>query len=268
MYYNPDLVAEPPTSIEELTAACDELPADVECLVVPGGNDGGDAYHHQPFITAEGGQLFGFDEATGFDGSEVLIGSDETVAGATLLEQLVSDGYVPSTNYGDAKNLFVTGKAAFWFTGPWEIGSLNNPEENTGAPNWSVALMPTADGNPMRPHVGIQAFYLSAYAKNPAIATEFLLNFIATPETMTALYEADPRGSAYVATIDEIAGDPVAAVFAASVATGTYMPNIPEMGSVWGPVGDNFLLLRNGEIDAATAMATAQEQVVAAIEGG
>jgi arabinogalactan oligomer/maltooligosaccharide transport system substrate-binding protein len=268
MYYNPDLVPEPPTTIEELTAACDELAADVECLVVPGGNDAGDAYHHQPFITAEGGQLFGFDEATGFDGTEVLIGSDETVAGAELLEQLVNDGYVPSTNYGDAKNLFVTGKAAFWFTGPWEIGSLNNPEENTGAPNWSVALMPTADGNPMRPHVGIQAFYLSAYAKNPAIATEFLLNFIATPETMTALYEADPRGSAYIPTIEEIAGDPVAAVFAESVATGTYMPNIPEMGSVWGPVGDNFLLIRNGEIGAAEAMATAQEQVVAAIEGG
>jgi len=267
MYYNPDLVAEPPATMAELTAACDELDDAVSCLVLPGGNDGGDAYHNQPFITAFGGHIFGLSD-DGFDGSEVLLGSDETILGAELLETLVTDGYVPSTNYGDAKNLFVNGEAAFWITGPWEIGSLNNPEENLAAPNWAVAKMPTVDGNKMRPHVGIQGFYLSAFATNAAIAQEFLLNFIATDETMLALFEADPRGTAYVSVFDSIQADPVAAVFAASAADGTYMPNIPEMGSVWGPVGDNFLLLRNGEIGAAEAMTTAQEQVVSAIEGG
>lgn len=268
MYYNPDIVAEAPATIEELTAACDELADGVECLVVPGGNDGGDAYHHQMFITAFGGQLFGFNETTGYDGSEVLIDSAETLAGVTLLEELVADGYVPSTNYGDAKNLFTTGEAAFWFTGPWEVGSLNTPADNPGAPNWSVATMPTVDGNPMAPHVGIQAFYQSAYAQNAALATAFLLDYVATDEVMLALYEADPRGSAFKTTIEAIASDPVAETFAASAATGTYMPNIPEMGSIWGPVGDNFLLLRNGEVDAATATVTAQEQVIAAIEAG
>ena len=268
MYYNPDLVAEPPATIEELTATCDELAEGVECLVVPGGNDAGDAYHHQMFITAFGGQLFGFDEVTGYDGTEVLIDSPETLAGVGLLQELIEDGYVPSTNYGDAKNLFVNGEAAFWFTGPWEVGALNTPADNPGAQNWSVAVMPTVDGNAMAPHVGIQAFFQSAYAENSALATAFLLDFIATPEVMTALYEADPRGSAYVATIEEIAADPVAAVFADAIATGTYMPNIPEMGSIWGPVGDNFLLLRNGEVGAEAAVTTAQEQVIAAIAAG
>lgn len=267
MYYNPDLVAEPPATMADLTAACDELADDVECLVVQGGNDGGDAYHHQPFITAYGGHLFGLSDE-GFDGSDVLIGSDETVKGAELLETLVKDGYVPSVNADDAKNLFVGGKAAFWISGPWQIGSLENPEENTGAPNWAVAKMPTVEGNPMRPHVGIQGFYVSAFADNAAIAQEFLLNFIATDETMLALFEADPRGTAFLSVLELISDNPVAATFAASAADGTFMPNIPEMGSIWGPVGDNFLLLRNGEISAAEAMATAQEQVVAAIEAG
>lgn len=268
MYYNPDLVAEAPATITDLTAACDALADGVECLVVPGGNDAGDAYHHQMFITAFGGQLFAYDAETGYNGEEVLLNAEQTVAGATLLEELVADGYVPSTNYGDAKNLFVTGEAAFWFTGPWEVGSLNNAEENTGAPNWAVATMPTVDGNAMAPHVGIQAFFQSAYAQNAALASAFLLDYIATDEVMLALYEADPRGSAFKSTIATIASDPVAETFAASAATGTYMPNIPEMGSVWGPVGDNFLLLRNGEIDGATAAVTAHDQVVAAITGG
>ena len=229
MYYNPDLVADAPATIEELTTACDGLDSGIACLVVPGGNDAGDAYHHQMFITAFGGQLFAYDPATGYDGETVLINAAETIAGATLLEQLVADGYVPSTNYGDAKNLFTQGEAAFWFTGPWEVGSLNTPADNPGAPNWSVAVMPTADGNPMAPHVGIQAFYQSAYATNAALASAFLLDYVATDEVMLALYEADPRGSAYLSTIAAIASDPVAETFAASAATGTYMPNIPQM---------------------------------------
>ena len=268
MYYNADLVPEAPATLEDLKATCDGLDAGIACLVVPGGNDGGDAYHHQPFITAYGGHIFAYDPATGFDGSQVLLDSPETVQGAELLEGLIADGYVPSTNYGDAATLFKTGEAAFWITGPWELGSLNNPDENTGAPNWSVAEFPTVEGNTMRPHVGIQGFYLSAFSANPAIASEFLLNFIATDETMMALYEADPRGSAFVSVADAIASDPVAAVFNATASTGTYMPNIPEMGAVWGPVGDNFLLIRNAEISATDGMATAQDAVVSAIEGG
>jgi maltose-binding protein MalE len=268
MYYNPDLVAEPPATMAELTAACDDLDASISCLVLPGGNDAGDAYHNQPFITAAGGQLFAYDATAGFDGSTVVIGSEETIEGATLLETLVTDGYVPSTNYGDAATLFKAGEAAFWITGPWERASLDNPDENTGAPNWAVTTLPTYNGNPMQPHVGIQAFYLSAYSENAAIAQEFLLNYVATPDVMLALYNADPRGSSFKATINEIAGDPVQAVFSESIAIGTFMPNIPEMGAVWTPVGDNFLLLRNGELDAATAMTNAQEAVEAAIAGG
>ncbi|MEN8041486.1 MAG: extracellular solute-binding protein [Actinomycetota bacterium] len=267
MYYNPDLVEGAPETMEDLKTACDALDSGITCLAVPGGNDGGDAYHHQPFITAYGGHIFGLSDA-GFDGSDVLLDSPETVQGIELLESLVTDGYVPSMNYGDAKNAFVNGEAAFWMTGPWELGALDDPEQNIAAPNWSVAKFPTVEGNPMRPHVGIQGFYMSAYANNAAIAQEFLLNFVATDDTMLALFNADPRGTAFLSVLDSISDNPVAATFAASAADGTFMPNIPEMGAVWGPVGDNFLLLRNGESTAADTATNAQEQVVAAIEAG
>ncbi len=45
------------------------------------------------------------------------------------------------------------------------------------------------------------------------------------------------------------------------------MPNIPEMNNVWGPLGDQILGVRNLQIDAATAMANAAEQVRVAVEG-
>jgi maltose-binding protein MalE len=263
LYYNTDLVPEAPVTLEDLTTACDAVEVD-NCLGVPGGNDGGDAYHHYPFISVFGGYIFGFDPATGFDVADVGLASDGAVLGAELLEGLIADGYVASTNYDDAKNLFLEGKQAAWLTGPWELGTLNDQT----AVNWSVTKLPTVDGNSMNPFVGVQGFYLSEYASNKALATEFLLSFIATPETMLALFEADPRGSAYIATIDAVSGDPVNATFALSAADGQFMPNVPEMGAVWGPVGDNFLALRNGDIEAAAAMANAAEQVTTVIAEG
>jgi maltose-binding protein MalE len=85
---------------------------------------------------------------------------------------------------------------------------------------------------------------------------------------MTALYEADPRNPVYVATYDAVAADdPIAAVFALSGADGSPMPNIPQMSGVWGPLGDQILLVRNLETDAANAMANAAQQVRDAVEG-
>ena len=101
----------------------------------------------------------------------------------------------------------------------------------------------------MMPLVGVQGFYMSAFAQNTAIAEEFLLNYIATDETMLALFEADPRGSAH--TLPRSTPSPVTRSMRRShfpLPDGQFMPNVPEMGAVWGPVGDNFLALRNGDI--------------------
>ncbi|MGI9667307.1 MAG: sugar ABC transporter substrate-binding protein [Acidimicrobiia bacterium] len=262
MYYNTALSAEAPSTMADLTAACDA--ADAGCIGLPGGNDGPDAYHHYPFLSVDGGYIFAYDSTTGFDVSDVGMCTDEAVSGAAQLETLIGGDYVPSTNYDDAKNLFLEGELMYWMTGPWEIGTL----EEQDTVEWSVTTLPTIDGNIMQPFVGVQGFYQSQYATNPALAQEFLLNFIATDETMLALFEADPRGSAHKATIEAVSDNPVNVTFALSANDGQFMPNVPEMGAVWGPVGDNFLALRNGDIDAATAMDNACTQVTTVIEEG
>jgi len=265
LYYNTDLVPEAPKTMTELTAACDAAGDAIDnCLGVPGGNDGADAYHHHPFLSVLGGYIFGYDPATGFDVEDIGLGNDGAIAGAKIVEALVADGYLASTNYDDAKNLFMGGTEAFWLTGPWEVGSLQDQSDV----NWSVTTLPTIDGNPMKPLVGVQGFYLSAFSENAAVAEEFLLNYIATPETMLALFEADPRGSAYISTIDAVSGDPINATFALSATTGQFMPNVPEMGAVWDPVGDNYLALRNGDIGAAEAATNMADQVAAVIAEG
>ena len=262
MYYNTDLISEVPTSFDDIAAAC--IAAAVEnCVVVPGGGGGADAYHNYPFVSAFGGGIFAFDTSTGFDASQVLLDSPETVKGIEYLEGLVADGVVASTDYGAAQTLFLEGSAAFWITGPWELSNMREQSDV----NFDVALIPQIGDAPAQPFVGSQGFFLSAFSENELLATSFLLDFVATDDTMQELYDADPRGTAWAGVQSALADDPQAQTFAASAGNGIPMPNIPQMGSVWGPLGDNLLLVRNGEAPGADAMTTAAEAVRAAIAG-
>lgn len=262
MYYNADLVETPPTTWEELTAICDGLTDITNCVGIPGGGDGGDAYHNYPFLTAAGGNIFGYDPASGWDGSMVLLDSEESVAGIEVLEAQVDAGYIGSTNYDTAKNQFLEGTQPFWITGPWELGNLGDTDLN-----WAVVTIPTIGGSAPAPFVGGQGFYLSAFSENTVIAQSFLFDFVATQDTMQALFDADPRTPAHLPTLEANSDDAAQVVFADSAATGFPLPNIPEMGSVWGPLGDNILAVRNGEISAAEAMANAQTSVEEALAG-
>jgi arabinogalactan oligomer / maltooligosaccharide transport system substrate-binding protein len=262
LYYNAELVDEPPATWDEMVAICDGLTGITNCVGVPGGGDGADAYHNYPFVSAFGGYIFQYDPAAGFDPDDVGLDSDGAIAGAEFLESQVAAGIVGAYNYGDAKNLFLEGMQPFWLTGPWEVGAL----QESGM-DWGVTKLPTMDGNTPQPFVGAQGFFLSAFSEHRLVAQSFLLDFIATTETMKALYDADPRNPAHRGAFDLIADDPVAATFALSAADGVPMPNIPEMGSVWGPLGDNLLAIRNGDLAADEAMENAARGVRDALAG-
>lgn len=258
MYVNNDLVPaeEVPTAIEDLGAVCEGLEGIENCLGVPGGGDGGDLYHMMWFLTANGGYIFGYDPATGYDTTDIGLASEGSIAGATVVDQLTQDGVMASTNYDTAKNLFLEGSQPFWVTGPWEVGTLNDSDLN-----WSVVKLPTINGQTPAPFVGVQGVFASAFSENAVVAQSFLVDYVATTEVQRALYDADPRNPATQSVLDQLADDPVVATFTLSGADGTPMPNIPEMGSVWGAGGDNLLALRNGDVGPEEAMTNAQSQV-------
>lgn len=263
LYYNTGMAAEAPGAFEEIGAICAALEGIENCVGIPGGGDGADAYHNYPFVSALGGYIFKYDPATGYDPGDVGLDSDGAVAGVSFLAGLVADGLVGPTNYDTAKTLFLEGEQPFWITGPWELGTLRDQD----GVSWGVAKLPTIDGRAPAPFVGSQGMFLSAFSPNKVLARTFLLEFVATPETMRALYDADPRNPAYREVFDQLADDPVAQTFALSAADGVPMPNIPQMGAVWGPLGNALLLVRNGESEAAAAMATAAQGVREAVEG-
>jgi maltose-binding protein MalE len=260
LYYNTDLAPEAPATFDDLIAAC-EADAVEACLGVPGAGDGTDAYHNYPFISATGGYIFG--EADGvYDPTDVGLDSEGALAGAEFLSEISASGVLGKTNYDEAKNLFLEGEQPFWITGPWELGS----SADWTVP-WSVAKIPTINGGTPQPFIGVQAFFLSSFSENKLVAQSFLFDFIASQEGQQALFVADGRPPVHADIIASVADDAALSAFGASAADGVPIPNIPEMSAVWGALGDNLLLLRNGEVDATSAMTTAAESVRAAIEG-
>ena len=270
MYYNADLTDGVPASWDDVKAACDAAGTEL-CVGAPGGGGGADAYHNHPFVASAGGYVFKI--SGGFDPNDVGLDNANALVSAEYLDSLVKDGVVASTDYGGSMSAFQEGRSLFWMTGPWA-------RNDASAVNYNVGLIPAFGDSPATPFVGVRGAMVSSFSEKKLLAESFILDFFATVEVQEAMYNSDPRLPATKSLFAIVeAADPVAAVFAESASNGIPMPNIPEMGSVWGPFGDALLIIRdqaygtNEEtgvtVNSATdAMKLAAEQIRTAIAGG
>jgi maltose-binding protein MalE len=107
------------------------------------------------------------------------------------------------------------------------------------------------------------------FSENKLLAEAFLCEFVATDEVMQALYDADPRAPAFLATRERAAAeDPDLGAFANAGVAANPMPAIPEMSAVWGAWGDAITLVYQQASTPEEAAATAAQQVRDAIAGG
>ena len=254
LYRNVDLVAEAPETFEDLLAVCDELGDTVtQCLATPSG----DAFHHYPFVASTGGYIFAYDEAEGYDPTDIGLDSEGAVEGLTFLDQLVKDGVLdPAVDYGTMTSLFHEGQAAFMWTGPWAL-----PDVQAAGVNYAVSPLPDIAGNEAVPFVGVQGFFVNAFSEQKALAQTFVLDFVATEDVMVALYNVGLRAPAHIASFDQVAADPDVQAFGESASAGNPMPNIPEMASVWDNLGGAIQAIYDQSADPATAAQTAANGV-------
>ena len=159
--------------------------------------------------------------------------------------------------------LFETGKAPFIFTGPWAI----NRFETAGVP-YEISAFPAAEegGEAGYPFLGVQGIIFNANSDNLLLAQTFALENIATAEGMQAIFDAEPRPSAW-ASIFEAADDADTAGFNEAGVNAQPMPSIPAMGYVWDAWGNAGTLVATGELTPAEALQSAVEQIKAQITG-
>lgn len=197
-------------------------------FVINTNGESGDGYTMYGLQTSFGAPVFVQDESGSYT-TEVGMGGAPGEAFAQWLAEngTAGTGYLSTTVDYDINNeLFNSGQAPYTIQGPWAISAF---------PDVDVAVnpIPSAGGETAAPFVGVQGFFLSSQSDNALLATDFLVNHLATDDAQRALYEADPRIPALTVLADEVASDPIIAGFLASAQGGVPMPSIPEMGSVW-----------------------------------
>ncbi|MFV2143624.1 MULTISPECIES: sugar ABC transporter substrate-binding protein [Isoptericola] len=227
---NTELAPDPvPETFDEMIAQGRDAGTDLPFVINTGGADG-DGYAYYAFQTSFGAPVF-TQEDDGSYTTEIGMGGDEGYAFAEWLgengqagEGVFSTDWTPDI----AEQEFADGNAPYTVAGPWSIAMFTDAGIDV-----AVEPIPSAGGETAAPFVGVQGFYLSARSENKLVATQFLTNYMATPEAMQALYDADPRLPAFAETAEAVAEDPVVAGFLAAAQNGAPMPSIPEMGDVW-----------------------------------
>lgn len=258
---NTDLVPEAPATWDDVATITQEL---VDSEEVPFGyiERTNDPYHFFAVQSAFGGYVFGRNEDGSYDPSDVGVDSEGSIASGEWLNALVEGGYIPTDlGYDEVHELFNSGEAAMIITGPWALPIIRD----SGVP-YEVSALPEGPAGPSTPFIGGQGFMISAFSENTVLAEAFLLEYIATDEVMQALFEADPRPSAYVAVNDNIEDADIAG-FAAAGANGIPQPNIPEMSAVWTAWGNAMEFVIRQSESPADAYTTAGEQIRGAIAG-
>jgi len=259
--YNKDLVFKAPKTISELEelafeAADDEVVGLIYAV--------GDFYHSAPFILGRGGYIFK-ETAAGLDVTDIGLNNEGAIAGGNLIKSWFDKGLIPGgPNYNLMDSLFKDGLAAFIINGIWATPSYRDA-------GIDYAILPFSeitfdDGTTPRPFVGVQGFMINSKSPNKLEATEFVVNYIGSFEGQYGMFLGERRGTARAdvfAFIEADAGPELYDVlqFSKSASVGTPMPNVPEMASVWGAMGDALGLIINGQDTVENAFNSAVEKI-------
>lgn len=220
-------------------------------------------YNYFPVYTAFGGYIFGQDDTGSYLADDVGMDSEGMIAGAEWANSLIRDGYASENiDWEAAHVLFESGQAPFIITGPWAVERFK-----TNNVPYAISVFPAAaEGEePGAPFIGVQGFMVNANSENLILAQTYLTEFIATEEAQQYIFENDPRPSAWL-SIFESTEDEDMRGFAEAGANGQPMPAIPAMGHVWDAWGSAGLLIAQGELTPAEALAEAANQIRTQIE--
>lgn len=257
---NTALVPEAATSFDDMIAK-GQAAGLTQPFVVEQGAEG-NPYHLYPFQTAFGAPVFGTTDA-GYDPADLQLGNAGGEQFATWLGAQGKNGTgVFNTDIdGDiAKQSFLDGTAAFWLTGPWNVGLATDAGIDV-----AIDTVPSPTGEAASPFAGVKGFFVSSESKNKVAANDFLVNYIGSQDVQLELFEAGNILPALTSAAETASSDPIIAGFAAVGAEAVPMPAIPAMGAVWQYWGIAEAEIINGADPVATWQKLASD-VQAAID--
>jgi arabinogalactan oligomer / maltooligosaccharide transport system substrate-binding protein len=255
---NTDLVPEIPATYEDMIAKAKELTtADQFGFLF----DVNNFYFAYNWLHSSGGYVFGRDDS-GLVAGDVGLNSEGAIKGAELLKALrQSDGLIPAgMTYDVANGQFLDGAAAMMYNGPWAISQYREAGLNVAV----VPMPPLADGTTWAGFMGVQGVLLNEFSTNKVDAAN-LAKWLTRKEAQVSLSNLSGRIPASQSALAEVQDDPIIAGFGAALTNAEPMPNIPEMGQVWGPMGNALTVITES---ADSDVAGTLNQAVSEIQGG
>ncbi len=242
LIYNKKLMPEPPESFDELIdfARKNTEPAEKKYGLL---FEGANFYYSYFLMDAMGGYIFKEDGGK-VNTEDIGLNNEGSKKAMETLQGWYQEKLLPIKVTADTVNgLFKEGKAAAVINGPWAVKDY----EQAGV-DFAVAPLPHIDGKAPRTFIGVKGWYVSAYSKHPAWATD-LLKFFTSKESLLLRFqetgEIPPRKDLLEDPV--IKDDPVVSGFAKQASNGIPMPNVPEMGQVWEPIGNAITFVAQGK---------------------
>jgi arabinogalactan oligomer/maltooligosaccharide transport system substrate-binding protein len=248
MIYNKDLVADSqlPKTTDELLVFAKSFPQSNPGKYGVVWNARNDPYANAPWVYGFGGYYVKADGTIGLT-------SAGTKAGFNYISSFRGT-IPPGVDYAVADTLFKEKKAAIIINGPRSVADYRKAGVNFG-----LATLPSLNGKPVSPFVGVKTLMVSANAQNPALAVDVIKWFdnkdnevaqsVANKEIpANKLALADPS----VQAIPDVKG------FSAQVANGVPLPNTPFMGALWDPVAKALEAVWTGRQSVDSALSDAQ----------
>ena len=236
LFVNNELVPEAPETMDELMDIARDLTGDGQHGFMM---NAGDLYFTYPFITADGGYIFGQDEDGVYDPTDIGLNTPEAVSAVEMIQSWFDEGLMPpGTDLEVADSLFMDGQLGMVVNGPWAIPDYRDAIGE----NLQVVELPTQDGEPLNSFSGNKGWLVNYYTDHEYWATELAL-FITNEESSTTYFEVAGELPAHTAV--EIDDEFMAPIFA-QTQNAHPMPNIPEMSQVWEPMGDALQFVQQG----------------------
>jgi arabinogalactan oligomer/maltooligosaccharide transport system substrate-binding protein len=211
-------------------------------IAVQQGN--GDAYHMYPFFTSLCGYIFGRNSAGNLDPSNIGVANAKFLkVGAPEIDRWNKVGFINSSvTDGIAKQLFLTGKAAYYVTGPWFLDDI----KKSGL-KFAVSAFPN-NKCATSPFTGVGGLMVTKFAAThgvESLAKDFAANYMLGAGPQYTHYSIGGRLPVNLKAAARIT-DPYVKGFALSGTHGTAMPNIPQMNSVWTDLGQAWVRSTKG----------------------
>lgn len=238
LYRNTDLAPDAPQTFDDLVAQGQKLVYEKKAdrVISLQVGDTGDAFHMQPLYASMGGYLIG-GESGKPDTKDIGIAKDGALKFARKLSELGEKGSKVLTRSVSSQNsisLFAQGKTPYLISGSWARADI----EKAGL-HYAASVIPGFAGEgPARPFMSVQAFYVAAHGKNKTLAEEFVNNVVPQESTQEKLYSAEARPPALASLLEKkAASDEVTRILSQAAKQGVVRPKIPQLNSVWDPMG-------------------------------